>query len=74
MYIFNLKKLKRFLDIYIRGVSYKWYASVAGQPNLYLVIDGWCTLKVEHNCDTENTFYMKQAVSKFDKVANYMQI
>ena len=25
---------------YITGVSYKWYASVAGLPNLYSVIDG----------------------------------
>ena len=46
----------------ITGVSYKWYASVAGLLNLYSVIDGQCTLKVENNCYTENTFYMKQAV------------
>ena len=24
----------------LTGVSYKWYASVAGLPNLYSVIDG----------------------------------
>ena len=29
-----------YLSIYITGVSYKWYASVAGLPNLYSVIDG----------------------------------
>ena len=48
--------------IYVTGVSYKWYASVAGLPYLYSVIDGLCTLKVENKCYTENTFYMKQAV------------
>ena len=36
---------------------------MAGLPNLYSVIDGKCTLKVENNCYTENTFYMKQAVA-----------
>ena len=46
----------------VTGVSYKWYASVAGLPNLYSVIDGLCTLKVENNCYTENTSYVKQAV------------
>ena len=49
------------------AVSYKWYASVAGLQNLYSVIDGWCTLKVENNCYTENTFYMKQAVCNYLK-------
>ena len=49
-------------SIMLMGVSYKWYPSVADLPNLYSVIDGLCTLKVENNCYTENTFYMKQAV------------
>ena len=49
-------------DGVVTGVSYKWFASVAGLPNLYSVIDGWCTLKVENNFYTENTFYKKQAV------------
>ena len=49
----------------ITRVSYKWFPSVAGLPNLYLVIDWYGTLKVENNCYTENTFYMKQAVSKY---------
>ena len=46
----------------VTHVSYKRFPSVAGLLNLYLVIDGKCTLKVENNCYTENTFYMKQAV------------
>ena len=46
-----------YIYIYITGVSYKRYASVAGLPNLYSVIDGECTLKVENNCYTENTLY-----------------
>ena len=46
----------------VTGVSYKWYPSVAGLPNLFSVIDGQCTLKVENKFYTENTFYMKQAV------------
>ena len=62
-----LSKLRQCRDrssVQVTGVSYKWYASVAGLPNLYSVIDGLCTLKVENNCYTENTFYMKQAVTK----------
>ena len=51
-----------YVHNYITGVSYKRFPSVAGLPNLYSVIDGKCTLKVENNCYTENTFYMKQAV------------
>ena len=39
--------------VVLTGDSYKWYASVAGLPNLYSVID-------------ENTFYMKQAVPPFE--------
>ena len=31
---------------------------MAGLPNLYSVIDGYCTLKVESNCYTERTFYI----------------
>ena len=34
------KKLVLKLKIIITGVSYKWYASVVGLPNLYSVIDG----------------------------------
>ena len=52
----------RISTLELTGVSYKWYASAAGLPNLYSVIDGSCTLKVENNCNTENTLYMKQAV------------
>ena len=41
------------------------YTSGGGLPQ------GWedwqCTLKVENNCYTENTFYMKQAVYKTGK-------
>ena len=49
----------------VTGVSYKWHPSVAGLPNLYSVIGGYCTLKVENNYYTENTFYMKQAVARY---------
>jgi len=28
-----------YLEIEITGVSYKWYATVAGLPNLFSVID-----------------------------------
>ena len=41
---------------------------MASLSNLYSVIDGLCALKVDNNCYTENTFYIKQAeVSKIDK-------
>ena len=58
-----LFKMDMCVDL-ITVVSYKWY-SVAGLPNLYSVIDGWCTLKVENNCYTENSFYMKQVGTGF---------
>ena len=62
----NLSELTNWEGANLReltGVSYKWFPSVAGLQNLYSVIDGKCTLKVENTCNTENTFYMKQAVA-----------
>ena len=38
-----------------------------GSTKSVLMIDGKCTLKVENNCYTENTFYMKQAVLQLYK-------
>ena len=58
------------LLLLLTGVSYKWYPSVAGLPNLYL--DGWCKLKVENNCYTENTFYKKQAVCEAFRFKNVL--
>ena len=40
MCILNFVVGKQSLCLKITGVSYKWYASVAGLPNLYSVIDG----------------------------------
>ena len=47
---------------YVTGVSYKWYASVRGGSTKFALSDRWIVYtKVEDNCYTENTFYMKQA-------------
>ena len=59
---FMLLEIRLHRALQLTGVSYKWYPSVGGLPNLYSVIDGSCTLKVENNCYTENTFDMKQAL------------
>ena len=45
MFIADLNPLKCTLrgeriDILITGVSYRWYPSLVGLPNLYSVIDG----------------------------------
>ena len=38
----SIEPMHNFKNYYliITGVSYKWFASVAGLPNFYLVIDG----------------------------------
>ena len=43
----------------LTGVSYKWFPSVAGLPNLYCSdrwSDGYCKLNIENISYTENTF------------------